>query len=193
VTFSIAIKGGIYTLMTPETLQLYKLIILYMLQQSKQILPNIILSDFMMENKYTDYLSIQETLNEMTQDHMISRKMTHQKSYYQITESGTQALHFFENQIPDGTKDQIEAYLQKNKLPIQKATSVQTDYNQIRPHEYMVTGTVQEHGQDIMSISISVPDEDMARSMSHQFQKKNAQIYETLFSLLTSDDDTSAK
>lgn len=47
--------------MTPESLQLYKLIILYFLNQADQPMPNAILSDFILETGYTDYLSIQQT------------------------------------------------------------------------------------------------------------------------------------
>ena len=45
-------KGG--TIMTPESLQLYKLIILYFLNQADQPMPNAILSDFILETGYTD-------------------------------------------------------------------------------------------------------------------------------------------
>ena len=39
--------------MTPESLQLYKLIILYFLNQADQPMPNAILSDFILETGYT--------------------------------------------------------------------------------------------------------------------------------------------
>lgn len=86
--------------MTPESLQLYKLIILYFLNQADQPMPNAILSDFILETGYTDYLSIQQTLSELTEDAMILVDQTHEKSYYTIAEIGKETLRFFGNQLP---------------------------------------------------------------------------------------------
>jgi len=88
--------------MTPESLQLYKLIILYFLNQADQPMPNAILSDFILETGYTDYLSIQQTLSELTEDAMILVDQTHEKSYYTIAEIGKETLRFFGNQLPTG-------------------------------------------------------------------------------------------
>ena len=83
--------------MTPEALQLYKLIILYFLNKADQPMPNAILSDFILESGYTDYLSIQQTLSELTEDKMILVEQTLQKSYYTIAEIGKETLRFFGN------------------------------------------------------------------------------------------------
>ena len=48
--------------MTSESIKLYKLIILYFLNRTKNEITNAILSDFILEYGYTDYFSIQETL-----------------------------------------------------------------------------------------------------------------------------------
>ena len=54
--------------MTPDTLRLYKLIILYALSRTKQGLPNAFLCDFILGHGYTDFFSIQETLALLTEE-----------------------------------------------------------------------------------------------------------------------------
>mgnify|MGYP001301230734 CR=1 FL=1 len=62
--------------MTPDTLRLYKLIILYALSRTKQGLPNAFLCDFILGHGYTDFFSIQETLALLTEDALIEEEAT---------------------------------------------------------------------------------------------------------------------
>ena len=63
--------------MTPDTLRLYKLIILYALSRTKQGLPNAFLCDFILGHGYTDFFSIQETLALLTEDALIEEVKRH--------------------------------------------------------------------------------------------------------------------
>lgn len=173
--------------MTPEALQLYKLIILYFLNKADQPMPNAILSDFILESGYTDYLSIQQTLSELTEDKMILVEQTPQKSYYTIAEIGKETLRFFGNQLPLDTCRQIDEYLEKNRLAIVDDTSIRTDYTQIHPNEYLATGSIYERGSKIMEVCINVTSEEEAVDACRRFQEKNEQVYAQLLTLLCMD------
>lgn len=173
--------------MTPDALQLYKLIILYFLNQADQPMPNAILSDFILESGYTDYLSIQQTLSELTEDKMILVEQTHKKSYYTIAEIGKETLRFFGNQLPNDTCRQIDSYLENNKLAIVEDTSIKTDYTQIRPNEYLASGCVYERGSKILEVSINVTSEEDAVDACRRFKEKNEEIYAQMLTLLCID------
>ena len=112
--------------MTSESIKLYKLIILYFLNRTKNEITNAILSDFILE--YTDYFSIQETLKNLTNDGLICASKTRTASYYTITEKGRETLNFFCSQLPKDTIQQINDYMSKHKIQITENTSVRTDY-----------------------------------------------------------------
>lgn len=173
--------------MTPESLQLYKLIILYFLNQAGQPMPNAILSDFILESGYTNYLSIQQTLSELTEDGMILVEQTHQKSYYTIAEIGKETLRFFGNRLPTGTRRQIDEYLKANQLAIVEDTSIKTDYTRLRCNEYLATGCIYERGSKLLEVSLNVPSEEEAVAVCNRFAEKNEDVYAQLLTLLCMD------
>ncbi len=173
--------------MTSESLKLYKLIILYFLSKTKQPMPNAIISDFILANGYTDYFSIQQTLANLTEDKMIETEQTHSTSYYLITPSGKETLGFFGNQLPDGTKQQIDSYLNENRVSIVENTSIHTDFKQIKPAEYLARVSIIERGSTILELAINLPSEEEAIQVCRRFKERNEAIYGYLLKTLTMD------
>lgn len=68
--------------MALESVTLYKLIILYMLNKVKFPLTNAQLSRFFLDNDYTDYFTLQKVLSELTESHLISIETIRNTSYY---------------------------------------------------------------------------------------------------------------
>lgn len=169
--------------MTPESLQLYKLIILYFLNQAGQPIRNAILSDFILESGYTDYFSIQQTLSELTEDKMILVEQTQKKTSYTIAEIGKETLRFFGNQLPADTCSQINEYLKNNQLSINN-TTIKTDYAQIRRNEYLATGCIYERGSKLLEVSLNVPSEKEAMGFCKNFKEKNEDIYAQLLTMM---------
>ncbi len=173
--------------MTSESLKLYKLIILYFLSRTRQPMPNAIISDFILVNGYTDYFSIQQTLANLTEDHMIEAEQTHSASYYVITPSGQETLGFFGNQLPDDTKSQIDNYLSENKVNIVQNTTIHTDFTQIKPGEYLAKVSIVERGSVILELALNLPTEDEAIQACKRFKERNESIYAYLLKSLTMD------
>lgn len=171
--------------MTPEVLKLYKLIILYFLKRTGQEMSNAILSDFILEYRYTDYFTVQQTLHALTEDQMISVRQTNRISFYQITKKGAGILDDFESQLPVDTKHQIDHYLRENRIQIQQALSVYTDYSRLKSREYLATGTLTERGNTLMSVSLNVPTEQDALQICENFQDHQEEIYQFLLQILT--------
>ncbi|MDE6852450.1 MAG: DUF4364 family protein, partial [Lachnospiraceae bacterium] len=172
-------------IMQPEVIKLYKLIILYFLKRTGQETSNAILSDFILENRYTDYFTIQQTLHTLTEDQMISVRQTNQTAFYQITKKGVGILDDFGSQLPVDTRGQIEEYLRENHISIQQAVSVCTDYTKLRSREYLVTGTLKERGNVLLSVSLNVPTEQDAVQACEQFKVRQEEVYQSLLQILT--------
>lgn len=173
--------------MTSETMKLYKLIILYFLNRSKQDITNAVLSDFILEYGYTNYFSIQETLAALTEDEMIAAEQTQASSYYSITEKGQEILDLFCFQLPKDTMQQIDSYLKEHKIQMVERTFTRTDYEKIAPDEYLVRCKVMERGNLLFETALSVSTEHEAINACRHFKKKSDTIYSFLLKELSTD------
>ncbi|MDE7266614.1 MAG: DUF4364 family protein [Lachnospiraceae bacterium] len=173
--------------MTSESVKLYKLIILYFLNRTKYEITNAILSDFILEYRYTDYFSIQETLKTLTNDELICASQTHTASYYTITEKGRETLNFFISKLPKDTMQQIDDYLAKHKIQIVADTSIRTDYTKTEFDEYLACCSVMERGSTIFEVSLNVLTEEEAINVCRRFKAKSDTIYSFLYKELSTD------
>ncbi len=170
--------------MTSASLKLYKLIILYFLNKTNQPMSNAIISDFILDNGYTDYFSIQQTLTSLTADKMITAEQTYSACYYTITSTGQEMLELFITKLPDDTKFQIDNYMKDNMERILEETTIHIDFTQINQNEYLAKGSVIERGSVIMEMSLSVPTEENAAKACKRFKEKSAEIYSFLVKTL---------
>ena len=78
-----------------ESFTLYKLIILYMLDKVDFPLTNAQLSDFILDQGYTTYFTLQQAINELLESELIGAESVRNSSFYQITQEGRDTLEFF--------------------------------------------------------------------------------------------------
>ena len=58
--------------MLEDTLTLYKLIVLYILSRITFPITNAQVSDFILQKEYTDYLTLQQVISELTEARLVS-------------------------------------------------------------------------------------------------------------------------
>ena len=87
--------------MAMDSATLYKLMILYMLNKVDFPLTNSQISEFFLENEYTNYFSLQESINELCENNFVFSDTVRNTSYYHLTSEGRESLKFFENKIPN--------------------------------------------------------------------------------------------
>ena len=99
--------------MNQEPLTLYKPIVLYLLNKVSFPLTMAQVSDLILEKEYTNYLTLQQVINELAQAGLITAKTLVNRTHLQITEEGRNTLSYFENRISDAIKTDIGEYLKK--------------------------------------------------------------------------------
>ena len=104
--------------MPSDSMTLYKLMILYMLSRVNFPLNNNQISEFMLSNNYTDYFTLQEVLNDLTESNFIAADVYRNTTQYHLTEEGTDTIAFFNTRISNAIKDDIEQYLTDNKYEL---------------------------------------------------------------------------
>ena len=162
----------------PEPLTLYKLIVLYMLQKVDFPLTTSQISSFILERDYTSYFTLQTVLTELAESDMVRVEKLRNTSYYTITEPGEKALHYFHNRISKSIREEIDQYIQDNKMKLRDEVSIVSDYYRNTADEYCARCLVREKYSNPIELFITVPDEAQAKAVCNHWDKKCQKIYE---------------
>lgn len=166
--------------MLQDPLTLYKLIVLYMLNRVSFPLTAAQISDFILEKEYTNFLTLQQVINELTDAGMISSQSIRNRTHLAITEEGKETLNFFQNRINDAIKNDINTYFRENEFSLRNEVSVLGDYYKSTSGEYEAHLVAKDRGIKLVDITLSVPTEELASSICDNWQRKNQEIYQHL-------------
>ncbi len=170
--------------MLQDPLTLYKLIVLYMLNRVTFPMTTAQVSDFILEKEYTNFLTLQQVINELTDAALISSETIRNRTHLSITPDGLETLTFFENRISDAIKEDINIFFRENEYTLRNEVSVLGDYYKSTSGEYDAHLIVKERGVNLVDLTMSVPTEEIAASICDNWQKKNQEIYQYLVSQL---------
>ena len=93
-----------------EPFTIYKLTILNMLDKVDFPLTNTQISDFFLEQEYTDYFRVQQVLNDLADSGLIRTESTHSNTQYYITAAGRETLGFFRDKLTDAIEHDTIAH-----------------------------------------------------------------------------------
>lgn len=90
--------------------RMYRLMILYLINNSKRALSNTEIMTFFTQNKYTDYFKVQENLYSLINTKNIIATKKENKTTYFITQVGKYALKNLEYYLPPVMIEEMKAY-----------------------------------------------------------------------------------
>ncbi len=167
-----------------STFKLYKLIILYMLNKVDFPLTNSQISEFILDEGYTTYFKLQQALSELTESGFIREESTHSRTFYHLTEEGSETLHFFKSDISPAIQDDIDTFLKEKKYELKNEVSVKSDYYRNTNREYSVHCQVLEQGVPLIDLTVTAPTESEAETIANNWQQKNEEIYAAIMAQL---------
>lgn len=142
------------------------------------------ISDFILEKEYTNFLTLQQVISELTDAGMISTQTIRNRTQLAITEEGRETLSFFSNRISDAIKTDIDAYFHEKEFTLRNEVSVLGDYYKSTSGEYEAHLVAKDRDINLVDITLSVPVEEVAAAICDNWQKKNQEIYQYLVSAL---------
>ncbi|MCR5755776.1 MAG: DUF4364 family protein [Acetatifactor sp.] len=170
--------------MLQDPLTLYKLIVLYMLDRVSFPLTVAQISDFILEKDYTNFLTLQQVISELTDAGMINSQSIRNRTHLAISEEGQETLQFFRNRISDAIQQDIDTYLRENEFTLRNEASVQANYYKSTSGEYEAQLIAKDREICLVNITLSVPTEEMASAICDNWQNKNQEIYQYLIKQL---------
>lgn len=170
--------------MTQESLTIYKLIVLYILNRVSFPLTKSQVSDLVLEKEYTTYLTLQQVFNELTQTGLVDAKKLVNRTHLQITQEGRNTLSYFQNQVSDVIKEEINEYLKLHELEMRSESSIRSNYYKAVNGEFETELTAMDKEVNLVTVRLTVPTEELAISICENWQKRNREIYQYLTTAL---------
>lgn len=163
-----------------STLTVYKLIILYMLDKINTPISKAQISDFILENGYTNFLTLQQTFAEMEESHLVESQTRLNRTFLRITEDGKESLVFFADQLNQEIKTQIENFLKEKGAVLRSESAVTAEYYETANGSFETHLAIQEKKTVLVDLRMNVPDQETARSITEHWQDRNEEIYRYL-------------
>ncbi len=167
-----------------DPLTLYKLIVLYMLDRVDFPLTKSQIGDFILEKEYTNFLTLQQVIGELTDAGLITAQSIRNRTHLSITREGRQTLNFFGNQINEGIKTDVNLFFKENEITLRNEVSILSDFYKSTSGEYEAHLIAKDKDINLIDITISVPSKETAGAICDNWQRKNQEIYQYLISQL---------
>lgn len=167
-----------------ESLMLYKLMVLYMLDKVAFPLTQSQISEFILDRGYTNYLTLQQILSELTENNLVTAHTTLNRTQLTITKEGKDSLGYFEGRISEVIKQEIIDYFKENSLELRNEVSVVSNYYKTVTGEYEAVLNAKDGETILVEIKLSVPTPQIASSICDNWTKRNQEVYEMLTKML---------
>lgn len=166
---------------------LYKLIVLYMLENATSEITKSQISDFVLERGYIDFVTLQLAFSELEENGLAESRRINNRTLLTITKEGRHTISSLEDRIAYSIRQDIKNYLSSNHLNLQKELSVQSHYRALSNRSYEACLVVKDQQEDLISLTLNLPSKELAETVCSNWDKKNSTIYEYLMhELLTS-------
>jgi len=166
--------------MAQDPLTLYKLIVLYMLDKVDFPLTKAQVMDFILEKEYTNFLTLQQAISELIDAEMVKAKSLRNRTHLELTNDGKETLEFFGNRISTQIKEEINDYFKENKFQLKNEVSVISNYYKSTSGEYEANLVIKEKKINLISLTMSVPTEELAASICEKWETANQEVYSLL-------------
>lgn len=164
--------------------KLYKLIVLYMMNCVDFPLADSQISEFVLEQGYTNYFKLHQAIGELIEDGLIRKESTHNRTLYYLTEEGEETIQLFKNDISADIKKDILTFLKNKKYEFKNETSVKSDYYLNSAGEYNVRCQITEQGLPLIDLTVTVPTKAEASTIANNWTAKNQEVYAAVMKTL---------
>lgn len=167
-----------------EPFTIYKLTILYMLDKAGFPLTNTQISNFFLEQEYTDYFRVQEVIGDLVNADLINFESTHSNTQYTLTAAGRETLGFFKDKITDGIENDVKRFFERNKLEFRQENFILADYYKTTNQNYDVRCQVRSDSTTVLDLTLAVTTKEQAEAICNNWKNSNEDVYAYLMDIL---------
>jgi DNA-binding PadR family transcriptional regulator len=172
---------------TPENIKTEdKLVLLYLLEKMELPLSNSQITEYVRQAEFMDYITLCETLADMTDNGYLEKTVENNNTRYSITDEGQTALEYFEKHIPVNKRGMINSYVRESRQNIKKYyENTATFFPNAENNEFIVKCGLYEDERALMEFSISVDTRGQARKIQSNWKANANTLYGRIIEALT--------
>lgn len=167
-----------------EPFTIYKLTILNMLDKVDFPLSNTQITNFFLEQEYTDYFRVQQVISDLLDAGLIRTESTHNNTHYYITVAGKETLNLLKDKISDAIELDINNYFTQNKLELRNDNSIIADYYRTPNRDFAVRCQYRQKDTNLIDLTLSVQTKEQAEAICNNWKKQNEDVYMYLMDIL---------
>ena len=155
-----------------------------MLDKAGFPLTNTQISNFFLEQDYTDYFRVQEVIGGLVDSSLILAESTHSNTQYTLTAAGRETLGFFKDKLSEGIEADVKTFFEKNQLSFKQENSILSDYYKTTGQKYAVRCQVRSNGCNMIDLTLTVNTKEQAEAICNNWKKQNEDVYMYLMDIL---------
>ncbi len=160
------------------------MIVLYMLDKVDFPLSNAQLCEFVLDGQYTSYFTIQQAISELVEAGFIRMESVNNTSLYYLTPSGSETLEFFGSKISPAIQADIDEFLKAHHYQLRSVSDIVAAYYETPNGEFAARCQIKSKDSVLVEVTLSVPDEEHAKSICSNWKQSNQEIYAYLMDKL---------
>ena len=172
-----------------EELTDIKLIILKTVQYFKTAIPENILTDTILDRDYANFFDLEQAVFELTENRLLTYYEEDGARHFSLTALGETALEGFQSRIPRSVLEKLYQTVRIKIREYENGLSLIADYEKVGDMDYSVRLGIVEGGYEIFTVSLSIFDERMAKSVCREFKRNPQILYSEILSVLIKDNE----
>lgn len=162
-----------------------KLLILYIVEQARSVckkeqIDRLWMTDFVMLNIAIDYFKFQCVLGEMVSDGYLTKEEKDGKELLSITELGITTVGYFYKELAHSVRVTVDKGLISSLREKKRKDSVYAEYVHMNDKVHMAVLRLYDEEIPQMSLTITMPDKQMAVDLSKAMRKKPSVFYKKM-------------
>lgn len=170
-----------------EELTDIKLIIMKTIEYFKTAMPEYILNDTILAHNYANFFDLQQAVFELVENRLVTYYTENEARFFSLTDMGKTALEGWENRIPRSVCEKLYQTVRIKIREYENGLSLTADYEKNGDMDYVARLGISEGGYEIFSVSLSIFDEKMAKSVCREFKRNPQVLYSEVLSVLIKD------
>ena len=146
------------------------------------------LLQFLFEYDLMNYFEMMFALNDLCDRGQAARTKKGAGYLYAVTVAGVEALELFGGRVPPSVYGLLGQHAREWRQRFRQEAQNLSEITQTDRGEYELTLRVVEQEMDMMTLTVSLPTQQMARQLADRWPRKAAKIYAEVFRMLTEPD-----
>ena len=162
-----------------------KLILLYVFDQMEIPVTAETLNEMCCsQNNWLSYMTLTEVLPELVDARFLVTTGNGNSEYYKITQEGRNCVSYFFMKIPSSVRDEIRAFIRKNRQAFKRKQEYFKDYFKNKDGSYTVRLKITDPSSTKLEIVLNVANRAEATTVYKKWDNAASEVYGDLYKIL---------